>query len=91
MPRIVNFEGKQISEINLPPNCMFIQGVWYSSADKLPAELKEGYAPVFTRHMEDLRLLMEKAEKLKKKPVTAPPSPAAVSQPSPQPVEKPPK
>ena len=39
-PRIVDFEGRQIPKSQLPNGSLFIEGVWYSSVDTLPPELK---------------------------------------------------
>jgi hypothetical protein len=91
MPRTVNFEGNPISEMKLPPNCLFIKGVWYSSADKLPSELKAVYAPVFAQHTAKIKAVKEKSEALKKMvaaPAKPTPVPEAVDKEVTPPVEK---
>ena len=47
MVRTVQFEGKKIPSTKLPEGSLFIQGCWYSSADKLPENLKAKYGRVF--------------------------------------------
>ena len=47
MARMVNLEGKQVPDTQIPEGSLFIRGCWYSSADKLPAGLKKTYAPIF--------------------------------------------
>ena len=49
MVREVNFEGKQILDLQLPNDSLFIKGMWYSSADKLPPGLKERFASAFDK------------------------------------------
>ena len=49
MPRKVNFEGKQKLVSRLPSGSLFIEGMWYSSASKLPARMKKTHGHLFRK------------------------------------------
>ena len=77
MSRMVNLEGKQVPESQLPNGSLFIKGCWYSSVDKLPSDFRAKYAPLLEesrKHYEQL----EKQAKARRKPQ----APRTVPQPS---------
>lgn len=43
MVKLVNFEGKLVSFNTIPQGSIFVRGVWYSSVDKMPDEIREYY------------------------------------------------
>ena len=43
MARMVNFEGQLVPHNSIPQGSLFIEGVWYSSADTMPTEVREVY------------------------------------------------
>jgi len=84
MPRMVNLEGKQTPVTNLPPDCYYVRGVWYSSPDKLPAELKAEFGPLFEKQRESIKSTKEKWLKARKpktepKPVAPMPEPQSTN------------
>lgn len=55
-PKIIDFEGKRIPISQLPKGSHFIRGMWYSSVDALPPELKND---------PDIMTMFEQSEKRK--------------------------
>ena len=43
MVKLVNFEGNMIAFNAIPQGSIFVRGVWYSSVDKMPDEVREYY------------------------------------------------
>ena len=43
MVKLVNFEGKMVAFNTIPQGAIFVRGVWYSSVDKMPDEIREYY------------------------------------------------
>ena len=43
MVKLVNFEGKMVAFNAVPQGSIFVRGVWYSSVDKMPDEIREYY------------------------------------------------
>lgn len=73
MANMVNYEGKMVSFDTLPSGCLFINGVWYSNPDALPAGLKPKYGKLFSRAPQKV---VEANAKKVEKPIS--PSPVKV-------------
>lgn len=43
MVKLVNFEGKMVAFNTIPQGAIFVRGVWYSSVDKMPDEIRDYY------------------------------------------------
>lgn len=43
MVKLVNFEGKMVAFNMIPQGSIFVRGVWYSSVDKMPDEIRDYY------------------------------------------------
>jgi len=43
MVKLVNFEGKMVAFNAVPQGSIFVRGVWYSSVDKMPDEIRDYY------------------------------------------------
>lgn len=43
MVKLVNFEGRMVAFNTIPQGAIFVRGVWYSSVDKMPDEIREYY------------------------------------------------
>ena len=41
MGKLVNFEGKMVPLKSLPQGSVHVRGVWYSSMDSVPADIKK--------------------------------------------------
>lgn len=49
MARMVCFDGAQVPDSQITSGSLFIKNCWYSSVDKMPANLRAEYAPIFDR------------------------------------------
>lgn len=43
MVKLVNFEGKMVAFNTIPQGSVFVRGVWYSSVDKMPDDVRDYY------------------------------------------------
>ena len=43
MVKLVNFEGNMVAFNTSPQGSIFIRGVWYSSVDKMPDDVRDYY------------------------------------------------
>jgi hypothetical protein len=48
MARLVNFEGQLVPHNSIPQGSLYIGGVWYSSPDKMPEEIRKKYNDVYS-------------------------------------------
>lgn len=47
MARMVNFEGQLVPHNSIPEGSLYIKGVWYSSPDTMPEEVREEYKALY--------------------------------------------
>ena len=47
MAKLVNFEGQLVPHNSIPQGSLFIGGVWYSSPDKMPEDIRQKYNEVY--------------------------------------------
>lgn len=43
MIKLVNYEGKMIAFNTLPRGSIYVRGVWYSSVEKMPEDVRDEY------------------------------------------------
>ena len=48
MARLVNFEGQLVPHNSIPQGSLYIGGVWYSSPDKMPEDIRKKYNEVYS-------------------------------------------
>ena len=48
MARMVNFEGKLVPHNSIPQGSLFIKGVWYSSPEKIPDDVRKEYNELYS-------------------------------------------
>lgn len=47
MARMVNFEGQLVQHNSIPEGSLYIKGVWYSSPDRMPEDVREEYKALY--------------------------------------------
>ena len=48
MAKLVNFEGQLVPHNSIPQGSLYIGGVWYSSPEKMPEDIREKYNAVYS-------------------------------------------
>jgi len=47
MARMVNFEGQSVLHGSIPEGSLFIKGVWYSSPESMPEDVRKEYRALY--------------------------------------------